>query len=63
MESGQKLVYSCDECCALLGLSRNSMYAAIAKNSIPHLRVGRRILISRRKIEEMLEGSAQPAAK
>jgi len=63
MEDSQKLIYTVDECSALLGLHPNSLRAAIKRGDIPHIVVGRRILIPRRKIAQMLEGSAQSAAK
>ena len=40
----------------LLRLSRNSMYAAIARQEVPHLKIGRRILIPRKALERLMDG-------
>ena len=44
------LVISVEEAGRKLGLSRGSMYKAIKLGQIPHLVVGRRILIPKRQI-------------
>lgn len=44
-----RLTYTVDEAAALLGIGRNHAYAAIQRGEIPHIRVGRRILIPRDK--------------
>ena len=46
-----------------LGLSRNCVYEAIARNEIPSLRVGRRILIPRKAFEQMLDGTTRATPK
>ena len=38
-------------------LSRASLYAAIARNEVPHRKVGRKILLPRRRFLEWLEGA------
>jgi excisionase family DNA binding protein len=38
-------------------LSRASLYAAISRNEIPHRRVGRKVLIPRRRFLAWLEGT------
>jgi excisionase family DNA binding protein len=43
-----------EEAAALLGISRNGCYDAIARKEIPIIRLGRKILIARRTIERML---------
>ena len=53
-----------DQAHALLGvnqISRRAFYAAINRGQIPHIRLGRRILILRRKFLEMA-GLEQPRA-
>ena len=50
----QSPVLTVDEGRKLLRVSRNSMYAAIARNEVPHLRIGRRLLIPRVALERLL---------
>ena len=38
----------------ILRLGRNSMYSAIARNEIPAIRVGRRLLVPRAALDWML---------
>jgi excisionase family DNA binding protein len=45
------------EAAMLLGLSRNSAYQGIASGEIPHIKVGKRILIPRSALENMLENA------
>jgi len=63
MDSREKPSITVDECAELFGLAPNSIRSALARGDIPSLRIGRRIIISRRKVLEMLNGSAQPVAK
>ena len=49
-------VLSVSECAKMLRLSRGSANQGVLTGEIPHVRIGRRILISRRAIERMLEG-------
>ena len=50
----EKLTYTVEEVAKLLGLSRSSMYQAIRNNSVPSLRIGGRILISKIELERLL---------
>ena len=45
-----------------LGLSRNATYEAINRDEIPHIRIGRRILIPRAAYLKMLADADQSAA-
>lgn len=45
-----------------LRLSRNGIYEAIKRNEVPHLRIGRRIVIPRSAYERMLNGESAHAA-
>ena len=48
-----------DEALIIVGkgkISRGAWYAAINRNEVPHLRIGRRILIPRRALMTWLEG-------
>ena len=50
-----RLVLSVEEARRLLGLSRGLMYQAIRTGQVPSVRIGRRILIPRRALEQMLD--------
>jgi excisionase family DNA binding protein len=43
-----------------LGLSRNSAYAAVLRGEIPSVRIGRRVLVARRSLEDLF--AAEPRA-
>jgi excisionase family DNA binding protein len=59
----EKLVYSPNEISKLLHLNRNSIYKAIHEGTIPHLRIGKRILIPRHALEKMLAAPAENGGK
>jgi excisionase family DNA binding protein len=45
-----------DEAAKELRLSRNAIYQAIAKGEVPSVRIGRKILVPRARLEAMLRG-------
>jgi excisionase family DNA binding protein len=45
----------------LLGIARNSAYAAVQRGEIPSIRIGDRVLVPRRRLLEMLEGEREAA--
>jgi excisionase family DNA binding protein len=45
-----------------LRLSRNGTYEAIGRGEIPSIRIGRRILVPRLALEEMLTAASRRAA-
>jgi excisionase family DNA binding protein len=47
----------------LLRVGRNSLYEAIRRDEVPHRRIGRKILLSRRAIMRWLEGWSLQVAK
>jgi excisionase family DNA binding protein len=53
-ENKEKLVYSVYDLVDLLGISISSVYKGITDGTIPHLRVGSRILIPKKKLDEWL---------
>lgn len=55
-ETIEKLVLSPEEARKLLGLSRGSIYQALNSGQIPSLRIGRRILIPRARLEQLING-------
>jgi excisionase family DNA binding protein len=48
-------VLTVPEVMAVLRLSRNSVYAAIRAGEIPVVRIGRRLLVPRVRLEQLLE--------
>ena len=65
-ENKERLVYSVYDLVDLLGLSISSVYKGINDNEIPHVRVGGRILIPKKMLEEWLskrESQATEAIK
>lgn len=50
----QQLTLSVKEAAKALGLSRNSTYQACQEGKIPHITIGRRILIPRAALDKML---------
>ena len=52
--NSEKVTLTVKETSELLGLSRNSTYQGILTGEIPHLKVGKRILIPRAALEKLL---------
>ena len=50
-----RLVFSVQEISRLLGLSRASTYEAVRAGSIPSIKVGRRILIPKSALQELID--------
>ncbi len=53
MES-QSVVLTCDEVAGLLKISRPQVYLGIKQNSIPHIKIGRRILVPVASLNKLL---------
>jgi len=53
----EKPVLTVDETAKILSISRNSAYQGVLRGEIPHIRIGKRILIPRRALDRMLEGA------
>ena len=58
--NNEKLTFTVSETASLLGLSRNSAFKGVMRGEIPHIKVGKRILIPRRALEAMLESAGKP---
>ena len=54
----EKLTYSVTEAAEALGVSRPTMYELIRKEGFPSLRVGNRVLISRKRLAEWVDQQA-----
>jgi excisionase family DNA binding protein len=56
-EKVNRSVLSVEEVRSQLGLSRSLMYDAVRSGQIPAIRIGRRILIPRTALEQLLNGT------
>jgi excisionase family DNA binding protein len=54
MQSLQPLTYSVEQAAELLGVCPKHAYESIAAGEIPSIRIGRRILVPRAALEQML---------
>lgn len=61
MQRTQAQVYTVDEAAKLLGISRNTAYAAVRDGSLPVLKISaRRYLVPKAKLDAMLGKAVQP---
>ncbi len=51
------LVLSVEDAAALLGISRTLAYELVHRGELPYLRLGRRIVIPRARIHDLIEAS------
>jgi excisionase family DNA binding protein len=58
--SQARLTLTVEEAAAALGISRAFAYEAVNRNEIPHVRIGRRILVPRAALERMLGTTGKP---
>lgn len=52
-----RLTMSAEEVAAMLGLSRAKVYEAIQTGQLPSVRIGRRVLVPTRRLEQLLDGA------
>jgi excisionase family DNA binding protein len=50
----ERLVWSVEEAGRRLGISRAHAYELVARGELPHLRLGRRLVVPKRAIEALL---------
>jgi excisionase family DNA binding protein len=61
--ANDKLVYTVSEAAAVLGISRSHAYELVARGELSHVRLGRRVVVPKRAVVELLGGSpTTPAA-
>ena len=60
MQNSERLTYDVKSAAKLLGLSKNSAYQACLTGEIPHLKIGKRILIPRVALERLLAQAGKP---
>ena len=51
-------VLTVEEAAQFLRISRQSAYQAVRAGEIPTVKIGRRLLVPRRRLEQMLDGDA-----
>ncbi len=52
------LVLSVGEAARLLGISRAHAYELVARGELAHIRLGRRVVVPRRTIEQLIEDAS-----
>lgn len=52
------MTMSVREAAEVLGVGRNTLYDAVARGEIPCVRIGHRVLIARRTVDELVGGAA-----
>ena len=50
----ERLVWTVEEAARLLGISRAHAYELVARGELPHLRLGRRVVVPKHAIETLL---------
>ncbi len=61
--SSARDVIGADEVAAFLGVDRKTVYDAAGRNTIPHRRLGRRILFSRQALALWLAGTCKGSSE
>jgi len=59
VEFSESMVFTVDQMGKALGISRGTAYTAVREGRVPFLRIGRRILIPRAALENMLAEAKQ----
>jgi excisionase family DNA binding protein len=54
----ERLVWTVEEAGRMLGISRAHAYELVARGELPHLRLGRRVVVPKHAIELLLERAA-----
>jgi excisionase family DNA binding protein len=53
----RRLVWTVEEAAALLGISRAHAYQLVARGQLTHVRLGRRIVVPKRALDELVIGA------
>ena len=57
--SQERLTLTVEEAAAALGISRAFAYESVRRGDIPHIKIGRRILVPKAKLEQMLSSAGR----
>lgn len=60
-EKMERIVYTVTEAAEILGISRPTAFQGVERGEIPHIRVGRRILIPKAALDKMLASAGSQA--
>lgn len=56
----KRLTLSIDQTAEILGISRGLVYGLVARGELPSIRCGRRILVLKRAIDNLVNGDDAP---
>lgn len=56
-----KLTYSVEEAAKVLGIGRNTAYEAVRSGEIPSVKIGKRLLVPVKALENMLPANVEQA--
>lgn len=62
MEQDERLAYTVPEAGALLGIGRTHAYALAKSGQLPTVTLGRRVVVPKARLAQMLAGDTAPAA-
>jgi excisionase family DNA binding protein len=57
-----RLTLTVEEAAQLLGISRALGYELVARGELPHVRLGRRIVVPRRALDDLLDAASLESA-
>ena len=58
-----RLTYDVAQAAKVLGISRNLAYDMVKDGTLPVVKLGKRLLVPKKALEQMLEGSHVPSEK
>jgi excisionase family DNA binding protein len=61
-KTSEAATYTVDEVAKFLGINRNFAYAAVHRGDIRSIKIGKRILIPKRALDELLCGAGAKSA-
>ena len=56
----RRLTLSIDDVAAILGISRGLVYGLVARGELPSIRFGRRIVVPKRAVDDLVNAYAAP---
>jgi excisionase family DNA binding protein len=62
-DDGRSLTLTIPQAARLLGISISKAYAAARCGDLPTIRLGTRVLVSRRRLEELIDGPGPPGER
>lgn len=62
MEAVERRTYQVPEVAKMLGVSRAAVYNAVARGTIPSIRIGKRVVVPRAAVEKLIGPEEQRAS-